>query len=287
MNPNLPLYMREEWKTFQISSHSSMSGDNVLLKPGEAYDVMNMEGPAIIKNVWFTLSCKDPHYLRKVTLRIYWDYEQEPSVEVPFGDFFGNGFGIRTPYNEARTDYSSVAYWYQNEPHLPFPALPVPEERERIEPVPQFVIPDAIEFEFMNSGITYYMSTYTNGWSKNTAQLFPFEGKGEYIDRSFEVEITGQYDISANYIENDHNGILQLYVDGEPVGFPVDTYAPDPKDDYLLCRNAAKGLIYLGAIKLGPGSHQIRVEVVGKHEESKGYEAIIDCVQVTKSGDRK
>ncbi len=34
----------------------------------------------------------DPHFLRRILLRMYWDNEENPSVEVPVGDFFGTGF---------------------------------------------------------------------------------------------------------------------------------------------------------------------------------------------------
>ena len=32
-------------------------------------------------------------------------------------------------YFERQDDYSTVAYWYQTEPHAPFPKLPPKEER--------------------------------------------------------------------------------------------------------------------------------------------------------------
>jgi hypothetical protein len=32
--------------------------------------------------------------------------------------------------NDMQTDYASVAYWYQREPHAPFPKLPPRRERQ-------------------------------------------------------------------------------------------------------------------------------------------------------------
>jgi len=58
-------------------------------------------------------------YLRKRVLEMYWDGEENPSVRVPFGDFFGIGHA-----NDQGNDYSSVAYWYQLEPHKALPELP-------------------------------------------------------------------------------------------------------------------------------------------------------------------
>ena len=34
----------------------------------------------------------EPHELRQTLLRMFWDGEESPSVEVPLGDFFGIGF---------------------------------------------------------------------------------------------------------------------------------------------------------------------------------------------------
>ena len=31
--------------------------------------------------------------------------------------------------NDQQNDYASVAYWYQTEPHAPFPPLPPPQNR--------------------------------------------------------------------------------------------------------------------------------------------------------------
>jgi hypothetical protein len=38
------------------------------------------------------------HALRDLVLRFYWDGEGHPSVESPFGDFFGAPFGAYQPY---------------------------------------------------------------------------------------------------------------------------------------------------------------------------------------------
>ncbi len=65
-------------------------------KAGETFTVAEIEGPGIINHIWMTLPDKsdtDYFVLRDVVLRMYWDDETNPSVEVPIGDFFCNGFG--------------------------------------------------------------------------------------------------------------------------------------------------------------------------------------------------
>jgi hypothetical protein len=56
----------------------------------------DIEGPGTIRHIWITV---DPRAYRNCILRMWWDGEATPSVEVPLGDFFANGHGIRTNVN--------------------------------------------------------------------------------------------------------------------------------------------------------------------------------------------
>ena len=49
-----------------------------------------------IQHMWMTVR---PDYWRCLILRIYWDGEESPSVEVPLGDFFCNGWCQRCNVN--------------------------------------------------------------------------------------------------------------------------------------------------------------------------------------------
>ncbi len=62
------------------------------LKAGETVTLAEIKGPGMITHIWITCS---PKCYRDCILRIYWDGENEPSVEVPLGDFFCNGWGVR------------------------------------------------------------------------------------------------------------------------------------------------------------------------------------------------
>jgi hypothetical protein len=58
----------------------------------------------------------DPFYSRLMTLRIYWDDEEHPSVECPIGDFFGIGHGVDKPFTSLPIRVSSDgrgrnSYW--------------------------------------------------------------------------------------------------------------------------------------------------------------------------------
>jgi hypothetical protein len=64
------------------------------LEAGARKDLLVTDGPGCIKHIWMTVG-GDDSYPRKLVLRMWWDGEPEPSVEVPLGDFFGIGHGLR------------------------------------------------------------------------------------------------------------------------------------------------------------------------------------------------
>lgn len=70
----------------------------VPIQPGETLTLADIDGPGVIRHLWMTVPDRTeggPFVLRDLVLRMYWDGEDGPSVEVPLGDFFLNGFGER------------------------------------------------------------------------------------------------------------------------------------------------------------------------------------------------
>ncbi|WP_010420354.1 glycoside hydrolase family 172 protein [Anaerophaga thermohalophila] len=60
----------------------------VIIQPGETFTMAEIEGPGAIQHIWMTPTGN----WRFSIIRIYWDDETEPSVEVPVGHFFGMGW---------------------------------------------------------------------------------------------------------------------------------------------------------------------------------------------------
>lgn len=69
---------------------------SVRMEPGETIVIGEIEGSGAIQHFWI-VPTNVPW--RDLILRIYWDGQQHPSVEVPFGDFFANGWGQYAPVN--------------------------------------------------------------------------------------------------------------------------------------------------------------------------------------------
>lgn len=78
------------------SSYDRTGGnrDCLTVEPGKTAVLADIKGAGCIRHMWVTVSCGDRHYLRKVVLRMFWDGETSPSVEVPVGDFFGVGHAL-------------------------------------------------------------------------------------------------------------------------------------------------------------------------------------------------
>jgi hypothetical protein len=67
--------------------------DMTPLPPGETLELPLLEGPGVIRHMWFTSHAGGVNELNALSLRIYWDGRAEPGVVVPLGDFFAVGQG--------------------------------------------------------------------------------------------------------------------------------------------------------------------------------------------------
>ncbi|MFN8530595.1 MAG: glycoside hydrolase family 172 protein [Anaerolineae bacterium] len=69
---------------------------SINMEPHSTATLAVIDGPGCIQHFWLTV---DPIFWRFLILRCYWDDEDTPSVEVPVGDFFCNGWGVRCNVN--------------------------------------------------------------------------------------------------------------------------------------------------------------------------------------------
>jgi hypothetical protein len=62
---------------------------SIVVQPGQTYTLAEIDGSGEIQHIWMTPTGN----WRLSILRMYWDGETDPSVEVPAGDFFAMGWG--------------------------------------------------------------------------------------------------------------------------------------------------------------------------------------------------
>jgi hypothetical protein len=76
---------RELGQTWKVSP-------SINLAPHQTVTLADIAGPGAIQHIWLTVH---PQWWRKLVIRFYWDNEAAPSIEVPLGDFFCNGWSVR------------------------------------------------------------------------------------------------------------------------------------------------------------------------------------------------
>jgi len=88
-----------DYTSRRLSSWDRSGGnqDCLLIQPGECRTIGTISGAGIVRHIWITMMSipAEAHELRQTVLRVFWDGEAHPSIEVPLGDFFGIGFGLR------------------------------------------------------------------------------------------------------------------------------------------------------------------------------------------------
>ena len=200
-------------KMIQVSSYDTTGGNNdrINIHPGQTAEILNVDGPGVITRIWITIDSRDPYFLRRILVRMYWDGEKNPSVEVPVGDLFGSGFGYNH-YTARYTGMSSGGYYL----YFPMPF----REQARIEIVNEtgqeiYAFYYQINYyrmeESLPSDTPYFHARWrrdirTEGDSNFVA--LEAEGSGYYVGMNF----NGQpYDGSLFYLEGDE----MIYVDGE------------------------------------------------------------------------
>ncbi len=62
---------------------------SVRIPAGQTFTLAEIDGPGAIQQMWMTPT----GHWRFAILRIYWDDQEQPSVECPLGDFFACGWG--------------------------------------------------------------------------------------------------------------------------------------------------------------------------------------------------
>jgi hypothetical protein len=200
-------------KMIQVSSADTSGGNNdkISIAPGKNVTIFNAEGPGMIVRMWFAIDSRDPYFLRRMVLRIYWDDESKPSVEVPFGDFFGSGFKYR-PYISQYLGMTSGGYIC----YFPMPferAARIEVANETRQEVFGFLYQISYQkFEgALESDVAYFHAQWNRSIRTNYDSNFVIlkaEGKGHLVGMNLNVQ---SYDGGLGFLEGDE----MIYVDGE------------------------------------------------------------------------
>lgn len=86
--------MLGDYRSKRISSWDKTGGncDWISILAGESAVIAEVQGAGCIKHLYMAPFSLDPFAYQNLVIRMYWDREKSPSVEVPMGSFFGIGY---------------------------------------------------------------------------------------------------------------------------------------------------------------------------------------------------
>jgi len=110
------LALRRTGESHRISSADLTGGnhDRWTIPAGKDVVLADIDGPAVIRHIWFTVRADDPEYLSALRFRALWDGADESAVDTPLGDFFCLGHGFVE-------DVESIPICVNKAPHVPSP----------------------------------------------------------------------------------------------------------------------------------------------------------------------
>ncbi|WP_127572210.1 glycoside hydrolase family 172 protein [Georgenia faecalis] len=105
-------------------------------------------------------------------------------------------------------------------------------------------------------------------WSGDAQLWFRATAPGAALTANFEVPSAGSYGLGGVFTQARDYGIVEVLVDGERVGEPVDGFVPEGV--------RTTDLVALGELDLDAGTHEITLRVTGRADAATGYLAGLD-----------
>ncbi len=186
------------------------------------------------------------------------EIEHKGSQEFP--DKTGSGFIEREDL------MSSVAFWYQTEPHKPWPAMPAAVDRLADYTLQLITGWKAVPTAKHSDAALLVQNL--PGIAKEGKQLFftPMDEKG-WVECSFTLDKDITAHLWGKLIHARTYGIYRVMLDGKELAV-VDLYSEETK------RQAD----HWGVHKLDAGPHVLRFECKGKSDQSTGYFLGLDSI---------
>lgn len=195
--------------------------------------------------------------------------------QIPFRDKIS--FTIEHGHdNQWIADFSSVAFWYQLEPHKPFEPVPPPARRI---PLRVAVPEECVEAESLipTAGAvkgalsTLNMSDYGVDWSGDEQLLFTSAERGSNFTLNVPVREADMYTIGAYITKDTSSGKTEIWISGKKVA----------EFDAFNTETLPGGLIECEPVRALDSTVSVTFKVVSKNPNSAGYNLGIDALVLT------
>lgn len=188
--------------------------------------------------------------------------------------------------NDRSDYYSSVAYWYQSEPHRPYPSLPSVEKRIpfALESAPDFIFPEwekteeekIMAFTDKNSGMTAQaqnISLSLSPYYNQSGTRYPVLSTenadiGTTAELTFSADTGERHNLDIYFMKGPNMG--KLAITEIRSGTNATKLESDVFDGYSSAKKIKR--MTLENVRLYPGENTLVFEVVGKNPEAGGSE---------------
>jgi hypothetical protein len=200
-----------------------------IINPGESKTLLDIADQGVIQRIWLTVD-QNPVMLRSLRLRMFWDGEQEPAVDVPLGDFFGSNLGRKIAYQSV---LFSTAEGKSFNSYVPMPfreaAKIVLTNESAEEPAKLFYDIDFILTKKLPEQLLYFHAIWQRQKTKKLGDdiviLPKINGKGRFLGMSAALNVDSVY---GNTWWGE--GEVKMYLDGDSL-YP--TINGTGSEDYL------------------------------------------------------
>jgi len=198
---------------------------------------------------------------------------------IPFTESFEAAIEKYYP-NSKPTLYAATAYWYQAAGQAdPYETVPVTQRKGYFKPIEIFKVKDALEGEKLKilaktAGNTSLqgMGGYGGKWSGETHLWWTGAKPGDTLDLEVPVRQAGTYRLKMQLTKAIDYGIVQLYMNGEKLGQPIDLFNNGV---------VPTGILDMGVHELDAGRHTLRIQIVGANEKAvKSYMFGLDYLKL-------
>ncbi|MBL7645265.1 MAG: DUF2961 domain-containing protein [Candidatus Hydrogenedentes bacterium] len=187
-------------------------------------------------------------------------FEKSLRMEIEHkGVTFNEDGSIKSGFEERPDDFSSVALWYQIEPHKAYPALPPAKDRLYHDWTKLVEVDQALDRVTATEGpITRQEGAQ---WTGGGQVFWQPAKEGQTLNVPIEIAEEGDHELLLLMTRSFDYGNYEVQIDGKPLGAPLDLYTSNVTTKEFAFRT--------GTLSKGP--HTLSFVSRGKKPESTGY----------------